>query len=926
MANITLDFLHNYHTGERRESDPAYAYQYDEGHVLEAVLPSVVTTVELHYWIRGMEEAEAYTPTSITPNDDNSCTILGNIPNKYFETNGELRIYIVVNDASASITTYEGKLNICQRSKPDDYVDDDPDNEATRVLVEASAAAATATAAAQTAQDVADSIPADYTQLSDDVSSLKEDFSTLNDYVFAEKTYELSVPLEYYPIATSVGDVVTVRNKTGENFTANFGLIFYTEDKQASASYDVYTSMKERTFTIERDWSYIRPNYSLADVLEVTVKTGKGAKDQIDENTADIANMKPQIEALSGEIPQAVNLFDKSTVVEGKYINPATGGEASGWNCTDYIEIKKDVTYYVSVIAPSYSALYDSNKTFIGSLSSSATVINSGIGNLWSFVSPVDGYFRGTLYGLNYIDYVYFNPYANEFGIHEKADYSYVSDLNASEIDEKSIGAETNNLFSGNSFFATYNTNTGVMDFTPERVMTPMISISGAVFWFVNSDKSALVRYILQYNENDEFISAITTSGKSIGYAVLDANTAKIRINTGTFATKGEVLPQQYDKLLYVTDSFAKLGKFITNRKNTNQNTVSIDFFEHSVKFQHDYVAEAIEQYQKTINLSGYDFVMPMMTDIHNIDSEPYKMLTYMAESGVANICFNLGDNIPDHFDDGDMAIDFHDAVADWSRSPYAKCPQIVLRGNHDNNPVSGNDKDAMISNAEYYNLYHERTISGFAGVNKNYGYIDFKQPKIRVVFIDSGDIYAADGTPLTSGYNVSVGQDQVNWFINEALNFADKSDRSEWNVITCSHAQLKQLSETMFNNIMKAFLDGASTSGTFTQTFSDTGLTREITYNADFTQQGAMEYICHLNGHNHWDDAFIMGDTGRYDIDICSDINNGGKRVNGTTQKYTYTSGTINERCMDTLCLDKANKTIYMKRLGVGEDRSYQY
>ena len=179
MANITLDFLHNYHTGERRESDPANAYQYDEGHVLEAVLPEVVTSAEINYWIRGMENADAYAPGSITPNEDGSCTVLGNIPNKYFETNGELRIYIVVNDDNASITTYEGMLHICQRSMPDDYVDDDPENEATRVLIEARAAAATATEAAQTAQDVADSIPADYTQLSDDVSSLKEDLNII---------------------------------------------------------------------------------------------------------------------------------------------------------------------------------------------------------------------------------------------------------------------------------------------------------------------------------------------------------------------------------------------------------------------------------------------------------------------------------------------------------------------------------------------------------------------------------------------------------------------------------------------------------------------------------------------------------------------------------------------------------------------------
>lgn len=180
MANLVFDFLHSYETGERRESEPANAYQYDEGHVLEAVLPEAVTSCEIHYWIRGQEKSEAYTPGSITQNDDGSCTVIGNIPNLYFETNGELRVYIVVTDGSASITTYEGFVHICQRSMPDDYVDDDPENEATRVLTEAQEAAATATAAAQTAQDVADSIPADYSQLSEDVDTLKDGLSAMS--------------------------------------------------------------------------------------------------------------------------------------------------------------------------------------------------------------------------------------------------------------------------------------------------------------------------------------------------------------------------------------------------------------------------------------------------------------------------------------------------------------------------------------------------------------------------------------------------------------------------------------------------------------------------------------------------------------------------------------------------------------------------
>lgn len=185
MANLVFDFLHHYQTGERRASDPADAYQYDEGHVMEAVVPVAVTSCEIHYWVRGQEEAEAYVPESITQNEDGSYSIIGHIPNTYFETYGELRVYIVVTDGTASITTYEGRIHICERSKPDDYVDDDPDNEATRVLTEAREAAATATAAAETCEEVLESIPEDYSTLSDDVSDLKDGLSDVEAQVTA---------------------------------------------------------------------------------------------------------------------------------------------------------------------------------------------------------------------------------------------------------------------------------------------------------------------------------------------------------------------------------------------------------------------------------------------------------------------------------------------------------------------------------------------------------------------------------------------------------------------------------------------------------------------------------------------------------------------------------------------------------------------
>lgn len=138
MATLTLDFLRGYVHGVRREAEPV-AYQYDEGHTLEINIPTEVTSCEIHYWIDnlGLTEAGAYEPTSITAESDGTYTILASVPNTYFETNGDLRVFIVVTDNSASITTYEGYVHICQRQVPDDYVEPDPDNSAVHINTEA---------------------------------------------------------------------------------------------------------------------------------------------------------------------------------------------------------------------------------------------------------------------------------------------------------------------------------------------------------------------------------------------------------------------------------------------------------------------------------------------------------------------------------------------------------------------------------------------------------------------------------------------------------------------------------------------------------------------------------------------------------------------------------------------------------------------
>ena len=128
MSTLKFDFRHYYQRGERRESDPI-AYQYDLGHILAVYVP-VSATYELHYSFPDYTESADYVAESIGAADDGGggYKLTAHVPNVLFEREGELRVHIVGSADNHIITTYEGYITIRQRVKPDDYVDDDPDN------------------------------------------------------------------------------------------------------------------------------------------------------------------------------------------------------------------------------------------------------------------------------------------------------------------------------------------------------------------------------------------------------------------------------------------------------------------------------------------------------------------------------------------------------------------------------------------------------------------------------------------------------------------------------------------------------------------------------------------------------------------------------------------------------------------------------
>ena len=647
---------------------------------------------------------------------------------------------------------------------------------------------------------------------------------------------------------------------------------------------------------------------------ETAAASVAGSAAQIETNATDIAQLK-------SELPQSTNLFDLNAVTSDSVIG--SNGEVTsytGWFATDYMPVKAGVKYYTGGIYIYNNALYDTGKNF---LRANVLTAENYIGY---FVPNVDGFFRGTIVNANYASKAYVSQYVEYYTEYLPPDFSYASPLLMGKSGTKAAGQDSDNLYDGSCSNRELTYSNGKENYSYGRISTDYIAVSGVVYYKMFGGKDGDLQYCFEYDANKTFIKFVSLSGKPDGYVVLDSNTSYVKFTTAVLSAS-YALPSldDYSNNLVVTNILSVLGRPIADKKITGQASVRYNLFDSSVTFEKSYVESAIKTYAQGLRDTFYDFVMPMNADLHTISAEPFNMLTFMAESGTADMCVNLGDNIPDHFDTRSQAVGFLEAVRLWSHSNNLKCPLLVLRGNHDNNPAEGNDISKMIPDALYYNIFQSRTQKGFHKAGVNYGYIDFEQSKIRVVFIDSGDIYdASTGEALISGYDVMVQQTQFNWFCEDALNFSDKSDASEWAVITISHAQLYPQLSVAFVSVIEAFMNGTTASGTATSTYGS--YTHTLTYDVDYTSQGSMEYICHVNGHNHEDSATLIGNTGRYDIDIACDNAKAYYYSGSTRTQYTRTVGTIEEHIMDTLCIDKANRKIYMKRLGVGTDREFSY
>ena len=258
----------------------------------------------------------------------------------------------------------------------------------------------------------------------------------------------------------------------------------------------------------------------------------------------------------------------------------------------------------------------------------------------------------------------------------------------------------------------------------------------------------------------------------------------------------------------------------------------------------------------------------------------------------------------------GDICVDHMDSVNNpgflYVRQQLDAIDKSVdvihLEGNHDLDEVN---TSADVRRQEYYTFIganNVNVVTDFGNEFRNYGYKDFDNKRIRVIYLNTSDV-AEEG--MTT--HLRISPEQFSWFVNTALDFSNKTGASDWQVVVLTHIPLNYTNSAIVNLLQVLQDYKGKKSGSITQN----GTT--INYNFTNCQQ---TFICHIHGHIHNYRTDWFGDVLSITVpNACFGRNN----EYGTSSSY---DDTVHELYGD---VDKdGNQRTYRKVMATVEDTAF--
>lgn len=260
------------------------------------------------------------------------------------------------------------------------------------------------------------------------------------------------------------------------------------------------------------------------------------------------------------------------------------------------------------------------------------------------------------------------------------------------------------------------------------------------------------------------------------------------------------------------------------------------------------------------------------------------------------------------------------------------KCeaPFIFAKGNHDLNDWD-NLPENVLTDQDWGNLIYDHVEAKHAikrqlkknGVKSTWHYYDVEEKRIRIVSVDIND---TDKTVLTEngtvkhhgGKSFYISQEQMDWIINEALQFDDKEDKN-WGVIFTMHCIPGN--RAIHENAVEKLIDvcaafNASDTYSYQHTHPENSFF-DLKISADFSRYASYRkkphIICWLLGHMHEDIHEV-----RKGINMLYIANNSATIVSGDP-RIARIPNTVTQNCFDIVNIDTLHRKIRLFRYGAG-------
>lgn len=198
--------------------------------------------------------------------------------------------------------------------------------------------------------------------------------------------------------------------------------------------------------------------------------------------------------------------------------------------------------------------------------------------------------------------------------------------------------------------------------------------------------------------------------------------------------------------------------------------------------------------------------------------------------------------------------------------------------------------------------------------------YVDDTASKTRYIILNTqkNDYeLQADGTQkYPKMWLFHFTQTQFDFLINEALM---KGLTDEWTVQVFGHCPLFQEigDREVMQGVLKAYKDKTTYTGSYASS-SGNGY-YEVHVSVDFTDAKG-EFVGYIHGHNHTDNVHTS-----YGFNIIG-TRCDAKEENDATLKAERVIGTITEQSFDVFTVNKAERKIYVTKIGAGSDRVIEY